>query len=158
MNTLEEAARIFVVSAKPMKLLEFLQACLEGRLDALGAMIGVPEFRGDEHFLPFDLPCLEDLLHGFADLFLGPVTFRSVERAKPCLKRCPGCIFGCDGVGNQRSKAECRDRARFVANPGFAVSNRKRRSERFLALNTKYLRAEKFGRSVWDNLASFQRV
>jgi hypothetical protein len=84
MNTLEEAARIFVVSAKPMKLLEFLQACLEGRLDALGPMIGVPEFRGDEHFLPFDLPCLEDLLHGFADLFLGPVTFRSVERAKPC--------------------------------------------------------------------------
>jgi hypothetical protein len=84
--------------------LEFLKACLEGRLDALGPMIGVPEFRGDKHILPLDLPCLEHLLHRFADLFLGPVTFRSVERAKPCLKRCPGRILGCDGVGNQRSK------------------------------------------------------
>ena len=27
--------------------------------------------------------------------------------------------------------------------PGFAVSNQKRQSERFLALNTKYLRGEK---------------
>jgi hypothetical protein len=79
--------------------LEFLEACLEGRFDALGPMIGVPEFRGDKYILPLGLPCLEHLLHGFADLFLGPVTFRSVERAKPCLKRCLGRILGCDGVG-----------------------------------------------------------
>ena len=29
--------------------------------------------------------------------------------------------------------------------PGFAVSNQKRESERFLALNTRHLRREKFG-------------
>jgi hypothetical protein len=31
------------------------------------------------------------------------------------------------------------------ASPGFAVSNQKRESERFLALNTRHLRREKFG-------------
>jgi hypothetical protein len=59
--------------------LKFFEACLEGRLDTLGPMIGVPEFCGDKHILPFGLPCLEHLLHRFANLFLGPVTFRSVE-------------------------------------------------------------------------------
>ena len=39
---------------------------------------------------------------------------------------------------------------------GFAVSNQKGESERFLALNTRHLRREKFGSAVWDNLPSFQ--
>jgi hypothetical protein len=102
--------------------LEFLEACLEGWHDAFGPMIGVPEFRGDKHILPLGLSCLEHLMHRFADLFLGPVTFRSVERAKPCLKRCLGRISGCDGVGNQCSKAERRDRARFVAKGSLRVA------------------------------------
>jgi hypothetical protein len=82
-------------------------------------MIGVPEFRGDKHILPPGLSCFEHLLHGFADLFLGPVTFRSVERAKSCLKSGPGRILGCDRVGNQRSKAERGDRASFVPRANF---------------------------------------
>ena len=40
--------------------------------------------------------------------------------------------------------------------PGFAVSNQKRESERFSALNTRHLRGEKLVRGVWDNLPGFQ--
>ena len=42
--------------------------------------------------------------------------------------------------------------------PGFAVSNQKGESERFLALNTRDLRERSSVRSMWDNLPSFQRV
>jgi len=42
--------------------LELLEAGLEGRLDALRTMIGVPELRGDEDFVPLDCPRLKDLL------------------------------------------------------------------------------------------------
>jgi hypothetical protein len=40
--------------------------------------------------------------------------------------------------------------------PGFAVSNQKRESERFLALNARHLRERSSFRSMWDNLPSFQ--
>jgi hypothetical protein len=43
-------------------------------------------------------------------------------------------------------------------NPGFAVSNLKRESERFLALNTRHLRRESSVSGVWDNLPSSQRA
>ena len=91
--------------------LEFLETCLEGGFDAFRTMIGIPELRDDKHVLPLDLPCLEHLLHRFADLFFGSVAFRSVEQAKSCLQRRLGRVSGCDGVGNERAKAECGDGA-----------------------------------------------
>src|SRR4029077_2961232 len=72
-------------------------------------MIVVPELRGDEHFLPLDLPRLEHLLHRFADLFFISVAFRSVELAKSCLQRRLGRGSGCNGVGNQCAKSEGGD-------------------------------------------------
>jgi len=47
---------------------------------------------------------------------------------------------------------------KLYVNPSFAVSNQKRESERFLALNGRHLRREKYGEGVWDNLLGFQRV
>ena len=91
--------------------LESFQTCLERRFNALGTMIRVPEFRDHKYFLPLDLTCIEYLLHRFADLFLSPVTFRGVERPKSGLQRRFRRILGCDGIGNQRSKAEGGDRA-----------------------------------------------
>jgi hypothetical protein len=46
----------------------------------------------------------------------------------------------------------------FALNPSFAVSNQKRENQRFLALNGRHLRREKYYRGMWDNLPSFQRV
>src|SRR6516225_4912775 len=74
--------------------LEFLETGLEGGFDALRTMIVIPELRGDEHFLPLDLPRLEHLPHRFAYLLFIPVAFRSVEQAKTCLQRRLGCGFG----------------------------------------------------------------
>src|SRR5690348_5524760 len=76
-------------------------------------MIVVPELRGDKHIVPLDLPRLEHLLQRVADLFFIPVTFRGVELPKSCFQRGLGRGLGCDGVGNQRAKAERGDRTRF---------------------------------------------
>ena len=46
----------------------------------------------------------------------------------------------------------------YDTNPGFAVSNQKRESERFLALDTRDLHKRSSLRGVWDNLPSFQPV
>ena len=46
-------------------------------------------------------------------------------------------------IGQSQQGWRCAGGPRF--NPGFAVSNQKRESERFLALNTRHLRREKFG-------------
>ena len=45
-----------------------------------------------------------------------------------------------------------------TVSPSFAVSNPKRGSERFSALDKRHLRGEKLDRGVWDNLPGFRRV
>src|SRR4051794_24319037 len=80
--------------------LEFLEAGLEGGFDAFGTMIVIPELRGDKHFLPIYLPCLEHLLHRFADLLFISVAFRRIELAKSCLQRRLGRGSGCHGIRN----------------------------------------------------------
>src|SRR5213075_1080390 len=86
--------------------LAFLKACLKRRFNALGTVIGVPKFRGNEHILPLDLPRLERVFYRFADLFFSSITFRSIAGAKACFECRPSRIFGYNGVGNQRSKTE----------------------------------------------------
>ena len=89
--------------------LESFEIGLEGGFDAFRTMIVIPEFRGDKHFLPLDLPRLEHLLDRFADLLFISVPFGSVELAKPCLQCRLRRDSGGDGVGNQRAKTERRD-------------------------------------------------
>jgi hypothetical protein len=89
--------------------LEFLETCFESGFDAFRTMIGIPELRDDNHVLPLNLPFLEHFLHRFPDLLFGSVAFRSVEQAKSCFQRRLGRDSGCDGVGNECAKAECRD-------------------------------------------------
>src|SRR4051794_8215010 len=67
--------------------LEFLEACLEGRLNALRTMICIPELGCDKALLSLDLPPREDFFHRFANLFFSPVTFRGVEGTESRLKR-----------------------------------------------------------------------
>jgi hypothetical protein len=91
--------------------LKFPETRLESGSHAFRTMIVVPELRGDEHVLPLDPPRPEHLLHRFADFLLIPVTFRSIELAKPGFQRGLGGDLGCDGVGNQRAEAERGHRA-----------------------------------------------
>src|SRR5271166_463169 len=74
-------------------------------------MVVVPEFRGNKHLFSLNLPLLEHLLHGFAYRFFISVSFCGIELAKSCFQRDRGRVFGIDGVGNQRAKTECGDRA-----------------------------------------------
>jgi hypothetical protein len=78
---------------------EFLETGLESRFDALGTMMGIPELRNDKNVLSLDFAPLEHLLHPFADLFFGFVTFRRVEQAKSGFQRRLGRAAGCDRVG-----------------------------------------------------------
>ena len=89
--------------------LEFLEAGLEGGLDAFGAMVGVPELGDDEDVLPFDRSGFDHLAQPLRRL-----GFRcgSVRRCRLCGIRLPcrrlGCVSGCRGVRNERAKAQLR--------------------------------------------------
>ena len=86
--------------------LQFPATRVEGGFDPLGAMIAVPELRGDEHVLPLDRSRLEHLLHGIADGLFIAVAFRTVEVTKSHFQRSLGGPFGRERIGNQRSDPE----------------------------------------------------
>ena len=75
-----------------------------------------------------------------------------------------GMVLPAQGFGQKALGRRCiafgreKEVDRRTAGPSFAVSNQKRESERFLALNTRHLRREKLVSGVWDNLRSFQRA
>jgi hypothetical protein len=57
--------------------LQALAARLESRFDPLGAVVGVPQFGGDEHVFAANLPSGEYLLKGHADL--ASLRYRSAQ-------------------------------------------------------------------------------
>ena len=86
-------------------------ARVKGRLDPLGAMIGVPELRGDEDVLPPNRSRPEQCLHRIADRFLIAVAFRAIEMPEACFQRGLRRFLGREGIGDQRAEPDGGDGA-----------------------------------------------
>ena len=85
-------------------------ARVEGGLDPFGAMIGVPELRGDEQVLPPKRPRLERFLNRIADRFFVAIAFRTIEMAKSDFQCSLGGLPGCERIRDQRAEPDRGDR------------------------------------------------
>jgi hypothetical protein len=85
---------------------ESVQTRLESRFDALGPMIGVPQFCGNKNVFTrnpsSDKSCLQRLAH----LTLVPVSFRTIEVSKSSFQRVFGSTYRRGCIGNQGAKSE----------------------------------------------------
>src|SRR5262245_34059781 len=89
-------------------------APVECRFDPLWTMIGVPQFRGDEHVLAQNLARPEHVLHGIANRFFIAIAFRAIEMSEPDFQCSLGRLSGRDGIGNECAKPDSRDCTRSV--------------------------------------------
>ena len=75
-------------------------ARIEGRLDPLRTMIGVPQLRGNEQVLPLKRSRLERFLNRITNRLFIAVAFRTIEMSKSDFQCRLGRLFGCDRIRN----------------------------------------------------------
>src|SRR5579883_2385865 len=98
-------------------------ACLESRRDSLGAMVCVPQLRGNEQVLPPDVACLQNFLNSNPDLFLISVAFCAVEMAKSYFQRVLNRLFRDRGIFiEQRAKSNGRHLTNSVYKQKFCIA------------------------------------
>ena len=93
---------------------ESLEAGFEGGFDAVGAVVGVPDFCGDENVFAREAGGGEAFAEGLADFALVAVAFGAVEVAEAGDEGVAGGGDGEGGVGDEGAEAEGGDLARGV--------------------------------------------
>src|ERR1700733_8940204 len=86
---------------------EPVETCLESRFHALGPMIGIPQFCGDEEVLACNASTSNSCLQGLAHLTLVPISFRAIEVSKSGFERGGGGTYRYGCIGDQGAKSEC---------------------------------------------------
>ena len=90
--------------------LQPLAARVEGRLDALRPMIGVPQLGRHEQVLAPKLARLERILHRIADRRLVAIALGAIEMPESGLQCGTGRLPGHDWIGNERAESHRRNR------------------------------------------------
>jgi len=90
---------------------ETFETRIEGRLDALGTMIEVPQFCSDENVRTGEGIGGEARLQRVADFALVAVALGAIEVAKAGVERVANGSFGENGIGDESAKAERGDAA-----------------------------------------------
>jgi hypothetical protein len=105
--------------------------------DPLGTVIAVPQFRGDEDFLPRNRPRVERFTQRIAHRLFISVPLRAVEMSKAHFQRCHGGLLGRLEIRNQGAEPDDRDRTRSIRERNSRLTERFGRGHAQPSVNTR---------------------